>query len=147
MYKYGIKYYQFGKYLTLGTIRKRFNHLSDTTPQGTRKRPYTYEEFKNSIPEDIREMFSEQVIIDAYYHSKSLLQTNINQDKVFTVYDFTALGEEDHYRVRSIRPRIIGIPTKALTTHQMCILNALNTDIHGMRHIRQAFNLKGTIQC
>lgn len=144
MYKYGIKYYKDGKYLTLGTIRKRFNHLCDVTPSGIRKRPYTYEEFKTSIPEDIRNMFSEQVIIDAYYHSKSILQTNTNQDKVFAIHDFTALDDETHYRIRHVRPRVLGIPTKPLTTQQMYILNALNTDMYGMRHIRQGFNMKGT---
>lgn len=143
MYKYGIKYYKDLKYTTLGTIRKRFNHLHATIPQGTRKRPCTYEEFKESIPEDIRNMFSEQVIMDAYILSKSLLQTNINQDKVFTVCDFTALNDESHYRVRHIRPRIMGLSSKSLTTQQMCILEALSTSIHGIHN--KEFNLKGTI--
>ena len=145
MYKYGIKYYKDLKYTTLGTIRKKFNHLCNTTPMGIRKRPCTYEEFKESIPEDIRNMFSEQVIIDAYYHSRSLLQVNINQDKVFTIHDFTALVDETHYRIRSIRPRIIGLPYKSLTTQQMHILESLNLSVHGMHNTIPGFNLKGTI--
>lgn len=145
MYKYSIKYYSQGKYRTLGTIRKRFNHMCDTIPMGLRKRPCTYEQFKESIPDYIRDMFSEQVIIDAYYHSKSLLQTNINQDKVFSIYDFTTLDEETHYRIRHIRPRIIGLPSKPLTIQQMHILTALGTDVNGMRYIRPGFNLKGII--
>lgn len=145
MYKYIIKYNRNREYVTLATIRKRFNNLCNTIPQGTRKRPCTYEEFKESIPEDIRNMFSEQVIIDAYYHSKSLLQVNINQDKVFNVYDFAALGEETHYRIHHIRPRVMGLLSKALTTQQMHILDSLNIDVSGMRYIHQGFNLKGTI--
>ena len=145
MHKYTIKFYKDLKYTTLGTIRKKFNHLCNTTPQGTRKRPCTYEEFKESIPEDIRNMFSEQVIIDAYYSSRSLLQTNINQDKVSAVYDYTALVDETHYRIRSIRPRIIGLPSKSLTTQQMHILESLNLSVHGMHNTIPGFNLKGTI--
>lgn len=145
MYRYTMKFCKDGKYTTLGTIRKRYNHLCHNTSQGTNKRPYTYEEFKASIPEDIRSMFSEQVIIDAYYLSKSLLQSNVNQDKILCVYDFTALDENTHYRIRHIRPRILGLPTKSLTTQQMHILNTLSVDVYGMRHLGSGFNLKGTI--
>ena len=145
MYKYSIKYNKDRKYITLATIRKRLNNLCSVIPQGTRKRPCTYEEFKESIPEDIRNMFSEQVIIDAYYHSKSLLQTTINQDKVLSVYDFAVLDEDTHYRIRHFRPRIMGLPSKSLTTQQMYILESLNMDVHGMRYTHQGFNLKGTV--